>query len=160
MKAYRMSPAGRAARELEKLRQREFRGTPEGKAKKRMYVEKYKATANERYRIRYYTDPQFKIAVVLRKRVVLALKTRGISKSNSLRELVGCSIPELKAHLEKRFIDGMSWKNHGDWHVDHIRPCAAFDLTRVEEQKICFHYSNLQPLWAEENLRKSDKILA
>jgi len=158
-KAYRMSAAGRAAREREKLRAREFGRTPEGKAKKRMYFQRYKTKINERYKKRYETDPQFKIAVVLRKRVVLALKTRGVSKSRSLRELLGCSIPELKQHLESQFRSGMSWDNHGEWHVDHIRPCAAFDLTRVVEQKVCFHYTNLQPLWAEENLRKGDKIL-
>jgi hypothetical protein len=52
----------------------------------------------------------------------------------------------------------MSWENHGEWHIDHIRPCAAFDLTLAAEQKVCFHYSNLQPLWAEENMKKSAKL--
>lgn len=155
-KEYRSTEEGREKR---RQHQREYRNTPQGKAKKRMYFEKYKPKINERYQKRYYSEPQFKIAVVLRKRVVLALKTRGISKSRSLRELLGCTIPELKQHLESQFRQGMSWDNHGEWHVDHIRPCAAFDLTRVAEQKVCFHYTNLQPLWAEENLRKSDKTL-
>jgi hypothetical protein len=155
-KEYRSTEQGREKR---RLIQQKYRNTPRGKAKKRVYVERHKAKANERYKKRYRTDPQFKIAVALRKRVVLALKTRGISKSRSLLELLGCSIPALKEHLENQFRAGMSWANHGKWHVDHIRPCAAFDLTRVEEQKLCFHYSNLQPLWAEENMRKSAKIL-
>lgn len=65
--------------------------------------------------------------------------------------------PRLKQQLDAQFREGMSWVNHGEWHVDNIRPCAIFDLTRVAEQKVCFHYTNLQPLWAEENLRKNDK---
>ena len=155
---YRKTPAGQATRQRELERQRAHRRTPEGKAKKRMQAQKYKAKSNERYKERYRTDPQFKIAVALRKRVVLALKTRGISKSRSMRELLGCSVQDLRAHLEKQFRPGMNWENHGEWHIDHIRPCAAFDLTLVAEQKVCFHYLNLQPLWAEENMKKSAKL--
>lgn len=157
-KEYRSTPAGKAMRKREKERQREFRRTPKGKAKAREYHQRGKKRTNERYKERYDTDPQFRMAVVLRKRIVMALKTRGISKSKSLRELLGCAIPELKAHLEKQFKHGMSWSNHGDWHIDHIRPCAAFNLALLTEQKACFHYSNLQPLWAEENMRKSAKL--
>ena len=51
----------------------------------------------------------------------------------------------------------MSWDNYGDWHIDHIRPCCSFDLSKIEEQEKCFHYSNLQPLWAEENMTKGGK---
>jgi len=69
-------------------------------------------------------------------------------------KLVGCSIDFLKQHLENKFKPGMSWKNYGKWHIDHIRPCASFDLRKPAEQKKCFHYSNLQPLWAKENLVK------
>ena len=51
----------------------------------------------------------------------------------------------------------MTWENHGQygWHVDHIKPCALFDLTKIEEQKKCFHYTNLQPLWWRDNIKKS-----
>lgn len=155
---YRQTPAGQAARQRELERQRAFRRTEEGKAKKREHHQRGKEKARKRYQERYRTDPQFRMAVVLRKRIVMALKTRGISKSKSLRELLGCAISDLKAHLEKQFKPGMSWSNHGDWHIDHIKPCAAFDLTHVAEQKACFHYSNLQPLWADENMRKSARL--
>lgn len=66
----------------------------------------------------------------------------------------------LSSYLEVRFKLGMSWSNHGrnGWHVDHIIPCAMFDLTIVDNQKICFHYTNLQPLWWWENIAKSDSI--
>ncbi len=103
-------------------------------------------------------DPQFKLICNVRTRINSAL--RGETKSASTLSLLGCSIPELKAHLESRLLPGMSWENRGfyGWHVDHIIPCASFDLSDPEQQKKCFHYTNLQPLWAPENLRKSDTI--
>jgi hypothetical protein len=61
---------------------------------------------------------------------------------------------ELRAHLEHQFKDGMTWDNHGEWHIDHIKPCVQFDLTDPEQQKECFHYTNMQPLWAFENQSK------
>jgi len=71
--------------------------------------------------------------------------------------LVGCSMEQLRKHLEEQFAAGMSWENYGKWHMDHIKPCASFDLSREAEQHKCFHYTNLQPLWAKDNLRKSAK---
>ena len=62
-------------------------------------------------------------------------------------------------HLEKQFQSGMTRENHGKWHIDHIIPCTAFDLTDPEQQKKCFHYTNLQPLWAIDNMKKSNKII-
>ena len=89
----------------------------------------------------------------------MALKTK-VKNGKSL-ELIGCSVQQLKEHLQNQFKDGMTWQNHSEkgWHIDHIIPCSAFDLSKEEEQKKCFHYMNLQPLWAWENLQKSDKIL-
>lgn len=73
--------------------------------------------------------------------------------------LIGCSISELKGYLENLFSDGMSWDNRGmyGWHIDHVKPCASFDLTNEEEVKKCFHYTNLQPLWARDNFVKGSK---
>ena len=81
------------------------------------------------------------------------------NKNNPLIYLLGCSIEVARFHLECQFTKGMSWDNYGynGWHIDHIRPCASFDLTDSEQQKQCFHYTNLQPLWAEDNLKKGDK---
>jgi hypothetical protein len=84
-----------------------------------------------------------------------AVRGRG-SKKGAILGLLGCSIEQLKTHLEKQFLPGMSWENRNLWHIDHKKPCASFDLTRVEEQKKCFHFSNLQPLWAIDNLKKGD----
>lgn len=96
----------------------------------------------------------------LRARILSALKTQFTKKTSKLRELLGCDIQILKLHLESQFKPGMSWENHAvrGWHIDHIKPCASFDLTKVEEQKKCFHYTNLQPLWWLDNLTKSDSI--
>ena len=71
-------------------------------------------------------------------------------------KLVGCTWPELKAHIEAQFTEGMSWDNQGDWHVDHRIPFAAFDITVEENQYIVNWFRNLQPMWAEENHKKSD----
>ena len=74
-------------------------------------------------------------------------------------ELIGCNIDQLKKHLSKKFKNGMNWNNHGEWHVDHIKPCASFDLKCPVQQLACFNYNNLQPLWASENMSKGAKIL-
>jgi len=71
--------------------------------------------------------------------------------------MLGCNVVELKEHLSRQFRPGMSWDNYGEWHVDHIRPCISFDLSDPKQQLQCFHFSNLQPLWAKENMAKGGK---
>lgn len=98
---------------------------------------------------------------ILRARCYTALKCKNNQKSAHTLELLGCSIEHLKQHLESQFRDGMSWNNYGGrtgWHVDHIIPCSYFDLTKEENQRICFNYRNLQPLWASENDSKGAKV--
>jgi hypothetical protein len=89
------------------------------------------------------------------------IKSRGGKKQIGTKSLTGCSVNELMAHIEKKFKPGMNWNNRATfgWHIDHIRPCASFDLTNPDEQKKCFHYTNLQPLWWNENVAKSDRYL-
>lgn len=101
-------------------------------------------------------DVCFKIKNNLRKRLCMAIK-RNEKKGRTI-ELLGCSIEELKIHLELKFTDDMTWENHGEWHIDHIIPCAAFDFTKEEAQVYCFHYTNLQPLWGVENRKKQAKV--
>jgi hypothetical protein len=98
-------------------------------------------------------DPTFRMVVSFRARLYKAVKR----KTTGSFELLGCSAEALKIHLESLFSPGMSWENYGDWHIDHRRPCASFDLSDPEQQKACFHFSNLQPLWKEDNLRKGAK---
>ena len=110
-------------------------------------------------RDRMKRDTTFKIIHRLRTRILLVL--HGKKKAESSMNLLGCTAEHLKKHLEEQFKDDMSWENYGikGWHIDHIKPCASYDLSIIEEQKECFHYTNLQPLWWFENLAKSDKIL-
>jgi hypothetical protein len=106
---------------------------------------------------KYKTDPSFKLKACLRSRVICVLKGR--IKSVPTLKLLGVSnIEKVWKHLEKQFKQGMTRENHGKWHIDHIKPCISFDLTKPEEQAKCFHYTNLQPLWASENLAKGSKI--
>lgn len=116
-----------------------------------------KEKTNKRLKQRYRTDINFRLANNLRCRLRSALS--GKNKSASTLALLGCSVDHLKKHLEKQFQPGMTWKNKNDWHIDHIIPCASFDLCDPIQQQQCFHYSNLQPLWAAENLSKNDKEL-
>ncbi len=99
-------------------------------------------------------DIKFKLLGNLRMRLYMALKGR--IKLASAITLLGCSINYLMDYIESQFDDEMSWTNYGTWHIDHIEPCSNFDLSNEEEQRKCFNYSNLQPLWAMDNLRKSN----
>ena len=107
---------------------------------------------------RYHSDPGFRLKCILRERIRAALNGR--AKSANTMQLIGCSIEHLRLWLTFYFQPGMSWSNYGEWHIDHQRPCASFDLTDPTQQRECFHYTNLQPLWAVDNLSKSDKLLA
>lgn len=102
-------------------------------------------------------DIEFRILCNLRKRIWKVLK--GNNKSSQTIKLIGCSFNFLKRHLELQFKNGMTWSNYGKWHIDHIKPCASFDLSKIEEQTKCFNWKNLQPLWARENIIKKDKII-
>lgn len=104
-------------------------------------------------------DKSFALACSLRSRVKGALK--GTYKTDCTFNLISCSLEELKRHLESQFVDGMSWDNFGGktgWQVDHIVPCSYFDLSIEENQRICFNFRNLQPLWAKDNNQKKNKL--
>ena len=143
-----------------------YQQSKEGKNKKRKWDKKYSSKSeskqknNKRTIEKYYNDIKFKITCSLRNRVNKALNCK-TKKTYKTKELLGCDIEELKLHLERKFKEGMTWENHAKkgWHIDHIIPCASFDLTDPEQQKKCFHYTNLQPLWAKENMSKGAKIL-
>lgn len=104
-------------------------------------------------------DIYFKLIENLRARIGRAIRYNKTKKSKNTIKLIGCNLIILKNHLEKQFKPGMTWNNYGKWHIDHIIPCSKFDLTKKEEQKKCFHYTNLQPLWAIDNFRKGNKII-
>jgi len=99
-------------------------------------------------------DPAFKLLLTLRGRLNSALRQQSAKKGCKTVKMLGCTVPELMVHLERQFQLGMTWDNHGEWHIDHERPCASFDLTDYAQQRQCFHYSNLKPIWALDNHRK------
>lgn len=134
------------------------------KEKKRDYTDKNKEKMKNYWRSwasnRRKIDLKFKVKENLRKRLRRAV----LNKTESAIKLVGCSVDELLLYLESKFVDGMSWENYGNgpekvanakyWHIDHIKPCSSFDLSDPEEQKKCFHFTNLQPLWGIDNITK------
>jgi len=161
-----------------KKQNKEWRNSDKGKVKTKEYYhnnkDKNKQSAkkwqheNKEYFNNYYknkriNDISFKITTNLRRKTNKMVK--GKYKTASTKELLGCDIENLRLHMKKQFYDRstgeqMTWDNYGyyGWHIDHRLPCADFDLTDPEQQKECFHYTNLQPLWAEDNLAKSDKL--
>ncbi len=125
---------------------------------------RYRERNRDKIRSRYSTDLNFRLANILRSRLNEAVKVpmgykSRFSRSLLSRKTLGCDIPFLREHLESLFKEGMNWGNHGirGWHIDHIKPCARFDLNDPTQRGICFHYTNLQPLWWRENCSKSAK---
>lgn len=138
----------------EKFIYNKIKRAQENPTRRRKYMNSY-------INIRNKNDPDFKLRGSLRARVRAALKSNNTQKSFKTMELVGCTINQLWIHLEKQFKPGMTRKNHGlganRWHVDHIIPVSKFDLTDPDQQRICFNFRNLQPLWQPDNFRKSNK---
>jgi superfamily II DNA helicase RecQ len=116
---------------------------------------KIREWSREYIRNKSHKNINFRIQRYLSNRIYYALK--GICKSERTIKLLGCSVEFLKQHLQKKFTTGMSFNNYGKWHIDHIKPCAKFDLSRLSEQRKCFNYTNLQPLWAIDNIKKGSK---
>jgi hypothetical protein len=154
----------------ERIRQR--RQSPEAKAYAKAYADanrerlrdyrasryqENKGEINAATRARYAEDIEFQLMTLLRGRFKKII--RGERSTENCRRLVGCTLDELRVHIESQFLPGMTWENRGlyGWHIDHIRPCASFDLTDPAQRAQCFHYTNLQPLWAADNLAKSTK---
>ncbi len=130
----------------------------------REHYRKNKKTISERHIInnkkRYKTDPIYKLRRDQGRRIRKALKANRELKNKNTPDYLGCTIKFLKEYLESQFTENMSWIEffQGKIHIDHKIPCASFDLTDPEQQKKCFHYSNLQPLWWYDNLSKRDKL--
>ncbi len=127
-------------REKLSLASKKYRETDRAKELKRLAHKRERSTIEGRLRHALST------------RLWHALK--GKYKNSSTIEYLGCTIGELKSYLESQFQKGMTWANYGTWHVDHLKACANFDLTKESQIKKCFHYSNLQPLFAFDNLSK------
>lgn len=127
-------------------------------AKEKMRRQTNKEARNKREVELRSINPQNAIVHRLRSRIYWALRRGEADRNGSTFELTGCTPEQLQQYLESKFLEGMSWNNRSDWHIDHIIPCISFDLTDPEQQKKCFHYTNLQPLWAKDNLSKHAKL--
>lgn len=119
------------------------------KEKKRLYNKEYS-------RKRRLTDPLFKLSTNIRHLINISFKRQGHSKKSKTYKILGCTSEEFKTYIENQFTDGMSWDNQGNWHLDHIYPVS---LAKDEEHLLKLnHHTNFQPLWAVDNIRKSNKI--
>ena len=145
----------------EKIKQYNDMYTVKNKVARQKYKKKYslenKDKINQTNKKYYSNNPSVKIGRSLSGRVRSAIKNSGGTKSQSSCEFLGCTRDEVCKYLESKFTTGMTWENHGlyGWHIDHIKPCDSFDLTNPEQQRVCFHYTNLQPLWATRDIARS-----
>ncbi|MFA5031091.1 MAG: hypothetical protein WC495_05910 [Patescibacteria group bacterium] len=126
---------------------------------KRKYRKTHSKEIKDYRNKRMKTDIKFKLICYLRSRLSVAVRNN--QKSGSAVKDLGCSIPELKIYLESKFQVGMTWENWGinGWHIDHIIPLDSFNLQNKDEFLKASHYTNLQPMWAEENWEKGNKII-
>ena len=147
-----------------KAAHKDYRQSEQGKEQNRRAAAKWReanreearAAVGRAHRKRLPIDPVYRMRRNLQRRLNAVLRGK-YKKDSTTMNLVGCTMDELTAHLEKQFTEGMSWDNYGEWHVDHIRPCASFDLSDQAQQKECFNWRNLQPLWGIENIKKRDQ---
>lgn len=123
-----------------------------------LYKSKNKEKRNKRDRERKINNPFVKVSYNLRTRLNQIISQKRFNKNNNFAKYIGCSLEELKYHLEKQFAEGMTWDNYGKWHIDHIIPLSAAK-TEIEIYELC-HYTNLQPLWAKDNLKKGARLKA
>jgi hypothetical protein len=144
----------------------EYKRRPEIKERNRVYSLAMSKTANRKERVRNYvrnkraSDVNYKLKSILRRRLIHAIKNN--AKTGSAIDSLGCTMAELKLYLESKFQPGMTWDNHGNrknnWSIDHIIPLSAFDLTDPEQFNKACHYTNLQPMWHIENIKKGNRM--
>jgi len=129
------------------------------KEKIKKYNKKFQKNNSNNRNKKYHSDPIVKLRHRLSCRVREVLNFKSLVKNKTYNEIIGCTPTFLKEYLESKFIEGMSWENHGlrGWHIDHIVPLSSAK-TEDEIYKLC-HYTNLQPLWAKDNLKKSNKVI-
>ncbi len=138
--------------------------TPERMASARERTRCYRIKHKERIKAqeqdRLKNDPAYAFTRLLRSRIGKAVKAQYTNKAVKTMDLIGCTVKKLLAHLESQFLPGMTWENYGrkGWHIDHIIPCATFDLSRQDHQRKCFHYTNLRPAWYHHNVGRGSRI--
>ena len=124
-------------------------------------IERHRENKRNYERTRKHNDPLYKLISNFRTAIYQVLKENNVDKNGHYFEILKYSPEELISHLEKQFKDGMTWDNYGEWHVDHSIPLSSFNIKEIGDSEFmkCWSLSNLQPMWGEENIRKSNKIL-
>ena len=140
------------------------RATPEGRMAERLAIQKWMRSPKGRkitrarslaYAInRRKNDPMYRMIQNIQSLIRIGIKKQGFSKNSRTSEILGCTFDEFRHYIEQQFIEGMSWENHGSWHFDHIIPISS--ATNEAEILKLNHFSNFQPLWAADNIRKSN----
>jgi hypothetical protein len=113
--------------------------------------------STEYSRAKRKSDPAYVLKARLQARCRDALKAIGVKKNSRTEEMLGCSFADFRSHIEKQFARGMNWEDASAWHIDHIIPCASAES--VKDLHALFHFTNLRPVWAADNLAKKDKVL-
>lgn len=144
----------------ERLKEKQARYREENRGRinehAREYSKNNREAINKKNKLRYNTDESFRLRSLVQKRINRALKNE--VKLGKTQYLLDTDIETYKEYLELLFEDGMEWSNYGEWQIDHIIPVSYFDLTKEEEQKKAFCFTNTRPMWKSENLAKGDKI--
>lgn len=140
----------------EKKRQHRQANKEKYKERDKKYFQSHKHIANEKMKEKLNSDPLFKLKHNIRSSLLKAFVRNGFSKNSKTIDILGCTFDELSSHLESQFLEGMTWDNRGEWHIDHIIP-STFGQTE-EEIILLNHYSNLRPLWAADNISKFNKL--
>jgi len=147
---YKQRARDRYAADPDSIRARNKEWVKRNKDSLRIYIRDYR-------RRRIKEDPTFRAQAMVRVMLTRCIRRASSKKSASTEEILGYSASEFRKHIESLFKHGMSWANHGKWHVDHIRPLSSFDLTTLDGLRAANSLHNLQPLWAKKNLKKSAK---
>lgn len=152
-KAYRILSKERTN---ERLRKSGWYVSDKQKERKRKWRKENREKVREYYR-RSNKQPMRALKLKMLSRVHDALRSQGLRKTRRVMDLVGCTTAELKSYISSRFKDGMSWEKieSGEIHIDHIKPCCSFNLSDPAQLQAAFHFTNLRPLWASENLKKA-----
>lgn len=145
-----------SARQYAKLNPKKVR--EKNRSYRKLNADKIRAYSRAWTRSRESSDYVYRLLRRVGCRVSHAIRSAKTRKATRTIALVGCSPAELASHIEKSFRRGMGWHNRSEWHIDHIVPLAAFDLTDECQQRVAFHYTNLQPLWRHENLKKGARL--
>lgn len=124
-------------------------------------VDKWRKTKRDYEKHRKDTDPLYKLISNFRTAIYQVLKENNVEKNGHYFDILGYTPEELIVHLENQFTEGMTWDNYGEFHVDHKLPISSFNIKEIGDKEFmkCWSLDNLQPMWGEENIRKSNKIL-